>query len=732
MLLDKRVPSRQQRDLSDCGPACLSALLAYYGASYSVLALRFLAQTDKHGTSLLSLSKAAQRLGYESHGVCGSLESLPNIATPFIAHVRIGGALEHYVVVQGSKASGVYVMDPSLGRTVKWSVAEFIENWTGNALTINPKPDTQLVPEYAAESNWSRSRTILHEGWRYLAVCIALAVVVAAVRYVPVLAIRFLLDAALREHVEALLILVVGITCFSVLEVGLDYWRQLVLTDLGLTIQGKLVESFVAHLFRLPQSIVASFRQGELAARFGDIARVRALLTSDLSQAFVEVLTAVVGFAILASLSGLLAIITAIVSVAVCGIVVLSAAETSRRSRESAERLADLSAGAVEMFGAIRTIRQLAADDVAVAHVVTRFDKAAKRTWAAAQWGTRIASMVAFLARMAFVAALAVAGQALVHQTQSVGSVVGALFVSSYLLTSVIAVGRRLQQMLDARIVLERLGEITEFPPEEIRPDQACPFDVSPSGFVFRDVVFRYGAREPVINGFSLACQRGTITALLGINGSGKSTLFDLAQGLYPTERGAIFANGIPVHELSRGSRAKLIGVVTQDNPVFACSLAANITFGDASPDLTRAAQAASRAGLSAFVAAHPQGLNMLMGERGVSVSGGQRQMLGLARALYRDPEFLLLDEPSSSLDSSALTALRALLLALKKHKKTILIISHQPWVLAIADAACVLENGKARLVPRDRLAEQCITEVPNACDDDIAKPQLSFSSERP
>ena len=690
MLLDKRVPSRQQRDLSDCGPACLSALLAYYGASYSVLALRFLAQTDKHGTSLLSLSKAAQRLGYESHGVCGSLESLPNIATPFIAHVRIGGALEHYVVVQGSKASGVYVMDPSLGRTVKWSVAEFIENWTGNALTINPKPDTQLVPEYAAESNWSRSRTILHEGWRYLAVCIALAVVVAAVRYVPVLAIRFLLDAALREHVETLLILVVGIACFSVLEVGLDYWRQLVLTDLGLTIQGKLVESFVAHLFRLPQSIVASFRQGELAARFGDIARVRSLLTSDLSQAFVEVLTAVVGFAILASLSGLLAIITAIVSVAVCGIVVLSAAETSRRSRESAERLADLSAGAVEMFGAIRTIRQLAADDVAVA------------------------------------------GQALVHQTQSVGSVVGALFVSSYLLTSVIAVGRRLQQMLDARIVLERLGEITEFPPEEIRPDHTCPFDVSPSGFVFRDVVFRYGAREPVINGFSLACQRGTITALLGINGSGKSTLFDLAQGLYPTERGAIFANGIPVHELSRESRAKLIGVVTQDNPVFACSLAANITFGDASPDLTRAAQAASRAGLSAFVAAHPQGLNMLMGERGVSVSGGQRQMLGLARALYRDPEFLLLDEPSSSLDSSALTTLRALLLALKKHKKTILIISHQPWVLAIADAACVLENGKARLVPRDRLAEQCITEVPNACDDNIAKPQLSFSSERP
>jgi ATP-binding cassette subfamily B protein len=469
-------------------------------------------------------------------------------------------------------------------------------------------------------------------------------------------------------------------------------------------------------------------RQGELSARLDDIARVRSLLTSDVSQALVEGLTVLFGFSILAMLSGPLALIAALLSLAIYGILLLSAAETGRRSRELAERSADVSASAVEVFGAIRAIRQFAADDIAVGHVMRRVDNAFERSWAAGHWTTSISTIVALLARAAFVAALAMSGVALVHRTHSVGSVIGALFVSSYLLSSVISVGRRIQQMLDARIALERLCEITEFPGEEGEANRELFHTESDSGLVFRDVVFRYGARELVINGFSLECGVGTITALLGVNGSGKSTLLDLAQGLYPIESGAIHANGIPVHQLTRDLRAKLIGVVAQDNPVFAGSLAANIALGDASPDLSRVAMAVSRVGLSAFVSSHRQGVHMLLGERGASVSGGQRQMLGLARALYRDPKILLLDEPSSSLDSVALATLRDLLLTLREEQKTILIVSHQPWALAIADAACILENGKARHVSRGDAPEQFQARESNEAAGPLTKPSALFS----
>jgi ABC-type bacteriocin/lantibiotic exporter with double-glycine peptidase domain len=256
---------------------------------------------------------------------------------------------------------------------------------------------------------------------------------------------------------------------------------------------------------------------------------------------------------------------------------------------------------------------------------------------------------------------------------------------------SLIGMNKTLQ---DARIAADRLFEIMDLDQEEVENRSDLTPDMI-GDIHFRDVHFRYGTRVSVFEGLNLSIKRGEITAIVGESGSGKTTLLSLMQNLYSLESGSIYIGNYDLKYLSNSSLRKMVGVVPQDVHLFAGDVTENIAIGDHEPDMKRVVQICTELEIIEFIERLPSGFNTFLGENGTNLSGGQRQRIAIARALYRDPEILILDEATSSLDSESEQHVQNAIALLREQQKTIIIIAHRLSTIMNADKIAVLRTGK-------------------------------------
>jgi ATP-binding cassette subfamily B protein len=211
----------------------------------------------------------------------------------------------------------------------------------------------------------------------------------------------------------------------------------------------------------------------------------------------------------------------------------------------------------------------------------------------------------------------------------------------------------------------------------------------------FEDVSFSYGTRVDVFENFSLTIKKGKLTAIIGESGSGKTTLAAILQKLYPLKSGKILIGDININYISQQSLRKSTGTVPQQLNLFSGTVTENIALGDFEPDLQKIVEICTMLGMLPFIEKMPAGFNTHIGENGASLSGGQKQRLAIARALYKNPEILILDEATSSLDSESESFVQQTIQSLKEQGKTIIIIAHRLSTVVNADDIVVLENGK-------------------------------------
>jgi ABC-type bacteriocin/lantibiotic exporter with double-glycine peptidase domain len=257
--------------------------------------------------------------------------------------------------------------------------------------------------------------------------------------------------------------------------------------------------------------------------------------------------------------------------------------------------------------------------------------------------------------------------------------------------TRLIGMNRTVQ---DAMIAADRLFEIMDLEREsgsgaavQLTPDMV-------GDIRFRGVAFRYGTRTQVFRDLTLVIPRGRMTAVVGESGSGKSTLLSLLQNIYPLDGGQITIGDFDIQHVSNESLRRLVGVVPQQIDLFAGSVLDNIAVGDFEPDMRRLLEICRQLGISEFVEKMPMGYQTHLGENGVALSGGQRQRIAIARALYRDPEILILDEATSSLDSESEQCVQQTIVGLKLRGKTVIVIAHRLSTVMGADRIVVLEQG--------------------------------------
>jgi ATP-binding cassette subfamily B protein len=243
-------------------------------------------------------------------------------------------------------------------------------------------------------------------------------------------------------------------------------------------------------------------------------------------------------------------------------------------------------------------------------------------------------------------------------------------------------------------IAADRLFEITDLGTKD-SSDRTHVVDIGPGDIVFEGVVFKYNHRIKILDGFSAKIRSGEITAIVGDSGSGKSTLLQLLLRTYCAQEGSISIGGMNIEYVSEESLRQLFAIVPQKVELFSGTVIDNIALGERNADLARIMELISLLQMEEFIDTLDNGLDHFIEESGNNLSGGQKQRIAIARALYRDPEILLLDEPAASLDKEAEKALINAITHRKRAGKTVVIVSHKPSAIAAADHMLTLSGGK-------------------------------------
>lgn len=690
--MSRRISVVKQHDITDCGAACLHSIAEHFGLRIPIARIRQFASTDRKGTNVLGLVEAAERLGFTAKGVKGPFESLARIPKPAIAHVVIGGKLQHFVVVYGVGKSHVLVMDPGEGRLRKWTHDEFRAAWSGVLVLLVPRDDFKAGNEET--STGRRFWRLVRPHRSVMAQALLGATVYTLLGLSTSIYVQKIVDYVLVDGNRNLLNLMsVLMIALLVVQAFLGAMKSVFTLRTGQRIDGELILGYYKHLMRLPQQFFDTMRVGEIISRVNDAVKIRGFINDVSLDLVVNVLIVAFSFSLMFFYSARLALAMLAVVPVYGAIYHVTNRVNQRTLRQLMERSADLESQLVESLNAVATIKRFGLEWFSNLRTEVRFVRLLRTVYSAAITGISSSTSAEFVSRLFTIILLWIGAGLVIDRALTPGELMSCYALVGYLTGPVgrlIGMNRTVQ---DAMIAADRLFEIMDLE-REGTPSRMTLEPEMMGDIQFRQVSFRYGTRTQVFRDLNLEIPHGRTTAIVGESGSGKSTLLSLLQNLYPLESGQVSIGGHDIQHVSNESLRRVVSVVPQQIDLFAGTVVENIAVGDFEPDMRRLLAICSQLGITEFVERMPAGFHSHLGENGVALSGGQRQRIAIARALFRDPEILILDEATSSLDSVSEQCVQRTILGLKQRGKTVIIIAHRLSTVMGADHIVVLDQG--------------------------------------
>jgi ATP-binding cassette subfamily B protein len=688
----RRIPRVRQHDITDCGAACLLSVARYYGLRLPISRIRQDAGTDQRGTSVLGMVEAATRLGFVARGVRGPVQSLSRVPLPAIAHVVADRTLQHFVVLHAANDREVRIMDPRDGRVHRLAIADFAEQWSGVLVLLVPG---------AGFTRGERGTGPLRRFWQLAGPQRALLsqALVGAVAYTVLglstaVYVQKIVDYVIVDgNRELLNLMSVVMLVLVAVQVYLGSAKNRLGLRAGQKMDAALILGYYRHLLRLPQRFFDTMRVGEVISRVNDAVKIRAFINGTSLDLAVNVLVIAFSFALMLLYSWRLTLVAATI-LPLFAVVYLVANRLNRRNqRRIMERAAELESHLVESLGAVGTVRCFGLERAMEVRAERRTVRLLSPVYRAGTTAIFAGSGAELASRLATVAVLWTGTILVLDLRLTPGELMSFYALLGYLTAPVAGLITANQAVQDALIATDRLFEILDLELAEegnatVAEDRAC--DVT-----FDEVTFHYGGREELFRGLTFTARSGEITAIVGESGCGKSTLAGLLQALYPLESGHVRIGGLDVRELSHASLREVVGVVPQRVDLFSGDVVENIAIGDPRPDFARLLRVCDQLAITRFVEALPHGFQTHLGENGATLSGGERQRIAIARALYREPRVLVMDEATSSLDSVAERRVQDTLAGLRAEGRTVLVIAHRLATVAGADRIVVVEGGR-------------------------------------
>lgn len=683
----------KQRDITDCGAACLASISEHYKLKMPVARIRQIAGTDTKGTNALGMIKGAEKLGFTAKGVKGKTDALPKIPLPAIAHIVVKEALHHYVVIYSVAKDIVEYMDPADGKMHRISIVEFEKTWTGVLILLVPSENFNQKNETV--SNYSRFFFLLRPHRSTIIQCIVGAALYTILGLSMSFYIEKITDYVLVGGNSNLLnMMSIGMLLILLLQVFLGSMQSYFMLNTGQQIDARLILGYYKHLLKLPQRFFDTMRVGEIISRINDAVKIRAFINDVSISLIVNILIVVFSFALMFIYSWKMALIMLIIIPVYILIYSITNRLNKKYERKVMENAADLESQLVESLNSVRTIKQFGIEEFTNIKTETRFIKLLGTIFRSGINSIFTGQSSAFINTLFTVIMLWTGSYLVLDNELTPGTLFSFYAIIGYFTSPVSKLVEANKTIQNALIAADRLFEIMDLE----REDEENKIDFKPqmnADIRFDAITFNYGTRTKVFEDFNLTIPNKKITAIIGESGSGKTTLAVLLQKLYPLDKGAIYIGDQNLDYFTNTSMRQHVATVPQQLDLFAGNIIENIALGEFSPNIERIVSICKELGILSFIEKLPNGFATHLGENGVGLSGGEKQRLAIARALYRDPEILILDEATSSLDSESEYYVQQAIAHFNQAGKTVIIIAHRLSTVMSADKIIVLEKGK-------------------------------------
>lgn len=680
-----------------CGLACISAITKYYDGYISQEKLREISGTTLNGTTLLGLYQAAQQIGFEATGYKGDLENLKELDHPVILHVNPDKNRQHFVVHYGYKNGKFIIGDPA------WGIVEYTEDqlkgiWLSGALlsvTLNETFKTRKNT-YRSQFEWFKS--LVRDDIPILSVAAVMGLVISILGLSVAIFTQKLIDDFLpNQETDKILTGVVLLTFLLIMRAFLGYIRGIFMARQGKDLNVRIVKSFLEKIIYLPLAYFKGYSTGDLIARMNDSMRIRntvAVMTGDwLINLFVVLVSAVYIFMLSFEL----------------GVLSLSGSlffgfsawyyhpKIIEHQKEVMAAHALNETQYIDSISGLASIKSFNKEKEFEERINTVYDFYQTKGYDLAILGNKFGFITQLLVAIFISLYFGLGVWYVMADELLLGELMAILTLAGSIIPSLAGIMVANILIQEAYIAFNRLYEISSLDQEfDPKTDEGAPVNSGPDHLLsVESILFRFPGRRPLLKEVSLQVEPGQAATLFGDVGSGKSTLVDLIQGFYKPEQGRISMNNQPIETWGVKMWRSFIGVVSQSEKIFNTTVLDNICLSNDPNEPERCLRFLHDSGFSPFIEAFQQGYLTVCGEEGRNLSGGQKQLVAIARALYKKPNFMVLDESTSAMDfDTEKKVLEILKQIARKNRIGLLLVTHRITLARQTDRIYLLGDG--------------------------------------
>jgi len=696
-------PFVKQPDAMDCGPACLKMVAAFYKKSFSLESVRKRCFITREGVSFLGLSEAADSLGFRTIGVKIPFEMLTgNVPLPCIVHWK----QRHFIVVYKIKNDKIWAADPAVG-PVKYDREEFTRNWAstmadgkpaGLVLIIEPTP---AFFEKESEHEKSRGFRFLFKYFRlydkYFYQLILGLLIGSCIQLIIPFLTQSIVDIGLNNNDIGFIYLILFAQLALVIgRMSVEFIRGWLLLHIGTRVNVAIISGFLQKLMSLPISFFDTKLTGDILQRIEDNNRIEEFLTSASLSILFSFFNLVIFGIVLAIFS--IKILALFLAGTIMYILWISLFMQPRAKLDH-QRFKQMSIAGSKLINIVNGIQEIK---------LTQSETSKRWDWERLQatlFGLKVKGLgiiqyqsagATFINEVTNLLITVVAATAVLKGAMTLGMMLAVQFIIGQLNVPVNQIISFFRMSQDAKMSLNRLAEVHEMENEEHEPGMKVRKLPEKKDLFINNVSFQYeGPNSPyALKDVDLYIEENKTTAIVGTSGSGKTTLLKLLLGFYKPVAGEILIGDTRLPNLSLRIWREKTGAVMQDGFLFPESIASNIAPGIAEIDEDKMVKAAEIANIKGFIESLPLGYNTKIGANGHGLSEGQMQRLLIARVVYKDPEIIIFDEATNSLDANNEKAIVENLADFFKGK-TVIIVAHRLSTVRDADKIIVMDNGR-------------------------------------
>ncbi len=687
----------------DCGPTCLRMIAKYHGRNYSLQSLRERSHITREGVSLLGTSDAAESIGFRTMGVRLGIDQLAKeTPLPCIAHWK----QNHFVVVYKITKKHVLVADPAHG-LIKYTREEFMNQWAstmtedepqGICLLLEPTPDFyNQEGEVRDKKTFRFLFSYLKPYGKFLTQLVLGMVLGALLQLIFPFLTQAIVDIGISNQDLGFisLILIAQLVLF-ISQASVEFIRSWILLHISTRVNISLISDFLIKLMKLPIGFFDSKMIGDLMQRIGDHTRIENFLTVSSLNILFSMVTLLIFSVVLAIYSVKILLIFLIGS----GLYVIWVLLFMKKRREvdykRFAQMADNQSNLIQLITGMQEIK------------LNNCEKQKRWDWEKIQarlFKVNIKGLAlnqyqqagaVFFNQTKNILIIFVAADSVVRGDMTLGMLVAVQYIIGTLNSPIDQMITFFRSAQDAKISLERLGEIHQKDEEEIPDEPKVSSLPVKKSLGVRNLTFRYSGSntDPVLKNMNFEIPEKKITAIVGASGSGKTTLVKLLLGFYPPEQGEVKVGEMNIKNINGRFWRQQCGAVMQDGFIFSDTIARNIAISDEYIDREKLLHAVNVANIQEFIESLPLAYNTKIGQEGTGLSQGQKQRILIARAVYKDPEFLFFDEATNALDANNE---RVIMKKLNQffEGKTAVVVAHRLSTVTNADQIIVLDKGE-------------------------------------